>query len=417
MRLSPPRTDAPVVGPPTDSPFERAFTDAPVGMLLLRDGRIARANLEFAQVVGRSPDALVGRDPLEFVHPGDRSAARRCLAQLEAGRAIPEQDRRILGPDDVHHMRVRCSLLPEDGLVLLHLVDRTAQVRASRERERARALLQTSFAAAPIGMALLHPNGRFLQVNAALCSLFGLPVHELLSRDFPSLTHPDDLASDLELYAECLAGERDGYVLDKRYVAADGRTIEAQLSVTVVRDADGAVSHVVGQVVDLTELNRARRQVQQLADHDALTGLLNRRRFDDELRRERARVRRSGGRSAVLLLDLDGFKAVNDRHGHAAGDRLLKRIAGALRSELREVDVVARIGGDEFAVLLPDADPAGARATAEKLERAVARNGRVADSRVTASVGVAPVDPDQPADRSLAAADRAMYERKRAARS
>ena len=113
------------------------------------------------------------------------------------------------------------------------------------------------------------------------------------------------------------------------------------------------------QVVDISERKRLEPQIQEIADRDALTGLFSRRRFQEELEREVSRARRHGRPGALLVLDLDGFREVNDSLGHAAGDELLTRIGEALRSILRDSDVLARIGGDEFALILPDTDEAG----------------------------------------------------------
>ena len=131
------------------------------------------------------------------------------------------------------------------------------------------------------------------------------------------------------------------------------------------------------QAVDISERKRLENQLQEIADRDALTGLFSRRRFQEELEREVSRARRHGRPGALLLLDLDGFKQVNDTLGHAAGDELLTRIGEALRSILRDSDVLARIGGDEFALILPDTDVAAARVVGEKLIEAVRANGSV----------------------------------------
>ena len=167
---------------------------------------------------------------------------------------------------------------------------------------------------------------------------------------------------------------------------------------------------------DLRSLLETASELRHLADHDALTGLPNRRRFEQELARHLAHVRRYGPEGAVLVLDLDGFKPVNDTFGHAAGDRLLARVACVLRERLRATDVVARIGGDEFAVLLPRVDRAGAAAVAQSLVETVRAHALTADARtVTASVGTVAfadcADASLPAG-VLRSADLAMYDAK-----
>ncbi|HEX4804678.1 MAG TPA: GGDEF domain-containing protein [Conexibacter sp.] len=170
---------------------------------------------------------------------------------------------------------------------------------------------------------------------------------------------------------------------------------------------------------DLTSLRLTTSELRHLADHDPLTGLANRRRFEQELARHLAHTRRYGPEGAVLLLDLDCFKPVNDTLGHAAGDRLLVRVATVLRERLRATDVLARLGGDEFAVLLPRVDRAGAEAVARSLVETVrAEVPALAGRAVTISVGAlafaaAPTPASAPAN-ALAAADLAMYDAKAA---
>ena len=168
---------------------------------------------------------------------------------------------------------------------------------------------------------------------------------------------------------------------------------------------------------DLRTLLATTSQLRHLADHDALTGLPNRRRFEQELARHLAHVRRHGPEGAALVLDLDCFKPVNDTFGHAAGDRLLARVADVLRERLRVTDVVARLGGDEFAILLPRVDRAGAGAVAHSIVETVRAEALTADAHgVTVSIGVVPFDACATAlpDGVLALADLAMYDAKAA---
>ena len=168
---------------------------------------------------------------------------------------------------------------------------------------------------------------------------------------------------------------------------------------------------------DLRSLLATATELRHLADHDSLTELPNRRRFEQELARHLAHVRRYGPEGAALVLDLDCFKLVNDTFGHAAGDRLLARVARVLRERLRATDVVARIGGDEFAILLPRVDAAGATAVARSLVETVRAEALTADAQgVTISIGVIVFDPRSPVvpEGVLAAADIAMYDAKAA---
>jgi diguanylate cyclase (GGDEF)-like protein len=202
-------------------------------------------------------------------------------------------------------------------------------------------------------------------------------------------------------------------------------TVEAtrQYQVTVGPLTGGTPEDPLGIAVwhDVTERNAAHRRLQHLADHDPLTGLVNRRRFEQEVAHHLSLCRRYGPRGAVLLIDIDHFKYVNDTLGHAAGDELIAQVADALRERLRESDVLARLGGDEFAVLLPQVDQAGAEAVARSLVedlRGHARGTRQDRPRpVTASIGVAMTPAaDLTANELLTQADLAMYDAKEAGR-
>jgi diguanylate cyclase (GGDEF)-like protein len=215
-----------------------------------------------------------------------------------------------------------------------------------------------------------------------------------------------------------LVGGEGAQHLVQRCLPAGGGERVTELSVTTVRDDAARPLYRLVQLVDVTERHRAQARLQELADHDDLTGLLNARRFRAELDRQVAHSRRYGNPATLLLLDLDRFKPVNDRFGHAAGDALLRAVATALRGRLRETDHVGRLGGDEFAVLLPETPLDAARELAGDLAAAVARAGLVGTGdlavQVSASIGAAPVGHDTAdAGTVLAAADAAMYAAKR----
>jgi diguanylate cyclase (GGDEF)-like protein len=192
------------------------------------------------------------------------------------------------------------------------------------------------------------------------------------------------------------------------------------LTTSLVHDANGEPAYRLSQVVDIDARKQAADQLRYLADHDALSGVFNRRRFEQELVRElgHASVRDSQG--AVLLLDVDKFKSINDTYGHAMGDAVIARLGETLSSRLRTSDVVARLGGDEFAVLLRRVEPRDAHDVARNLrELVLARLGDLDGgglASVTVSVGVASFGGDDVPgpDELLMRADHAMYEAKRA---
>jgi diguanylate cyclase (GGDEF)-like protein len=177
---------------------------------------------------------------------------------------------------------------------------------------------------------------------------------------------------------------------------------------------------LLGALVTIWSRNERLGELRRQASHDSLTGLKNRRRFDEELQAELARSRRYGVAGAVLMLDLDHFKQVNDSLGHAAGDRVIAEVAEVLRDRARETDVLARLGGDEFAVILPRCDLEAAQAVADALRDAIREHLAAEDGspRITVSIGIAPFGTDSPhgSDSILARADSAMYAAKGAGR-
>ncbi len=230
------------------------------------------------------------------------------------------------------------------------------------------------------------------------------------------LVHPDDLAAFASATHRCIASktpELRTYRL--RHATTDeDRWIEDKL--VVRRDANGAVIGLFGVARDITARKQVELQLQHLASHDALTALFNRRRFSEELERELALVRRHGTPGALLFLDLDGFKAVNDRHGHRAGDEVLASLGQMLRSQLRDGDILARLGGDEFAILLPRTGETEALAMAARLREAMRRHTTPIGGKqiaVSASIGIAPFPAlGTSAEELLACADLAMYRAK-----
>jgi diguanylate cyclase (GGDEF)-like protein/PAS domain S-box-containing protein len=191
---------------------------------------------------------------------------------------------------------------------------------------------------------------------------------------------------------------------------------------TALTGPGGALSHVVGTGMDVTaerswEEERAavEEQLRYMADHDPLTGLFNRRRLEEELERHIAHGRRYGMSGALLLLDLDDFKQVNDGFGHRAGDRVLRAVAVVLRHRLRESDIVARFGGDEFAVIMPVGGAAEAAELGDLLATAVRRDVTTPAGPLDASVGIALFEESVTSDEIVSRADDAMYADKRAA--
>jgi diguanylate cyclase (GGDEF)-like protein/PAS domain S-box-containing protein len=264
-------------------------------------------------------------------------------------------------------------------------------------------------------MALFDTSGRYVRVNDALCHLLGRRREDLIGRRDQELTHPDDRQSDIDASWRILRGELDTWQTEKRFLHASGEVVWVIANLTFLRDQAGRPLSWLGQFQDITERRQREELLGHLAVHDELTGIANRRGLMQELSDRLVRARRYAESGAVLILDLDGFKDINDQHGHQAGDALLKTVAHALRERLRRSDFLARLGGDEFAVILPHADAGAAAAVAELLLAAVRQAGC---APLSASCGISLYDSRADnVDAVLDAADHAMYQAKASGRN
>ncbi|OIR05583.1 putative diguanylate cyclase YegE [mine drainage metagenome] len=263
-------------------------------------------------------------------------------------------------------------------------------------------------------------TGEFIEVNEAWCKLFGYSQEEVLSRhlSWQQLTHPDDFEPSDSMLKKMIAGEMPDYKIEKRYLHKDGSVLWGIAQVKLVRDEKGEPAFTIGTIQDITERKQAEKMISFMAYHDRLTGLPNRALLFDRLSQAMSQAKRDGKSVALLFADLDGFKAVNDKYGHEAGDSVLKMAAQRFLACVREVDTVARFGGDEFAVILGNLDdPQQARGVAEKVVQAFAQGLVLADGsecNVGASVGISIYPENGSAmDNLMTAADQAMYESKR----
>ena len=280
---------------------------------------------------------------------------------------------------------------------------------------RGSSLAALAFHASPVAQAVMTLDGQWVMVNQALCDLLGYPPERFLGVGYQTLTHPDDLALDEEATAVLFSGGR-GPAVEKRFRHADGHTVWVRVTAALIHDDAGRPAGVVAVAEDIREHRHRHAELSRMALHDPLTGVRNRALLDDDIDRALRARDADGGVVAVLYLDVDDFKDVNDEHGHEVGDVVLVVLTSRLRQTLREEDTVARLGGDEFVLVahLPSAEQA------EEMRARVARTlaePLVLDDRtlpVRVSLGMALVDAAgrTPAE-VLAAADAAMYQGKR----
>jgi len=364
-----------------------------------------------AEVVGRSlAETIIPEDDLEHYEPamtrllgGDNRLLGRRL-EITATRRNG-----IRFPVEITFNGIRTSEGPRYNAFVQDISERR---RSEEALHQANQRFRSAFDDAAIGMAIISPEGRFLRVNRALVELLGYSEDELVGISFPDITHPDDLAAGLQALEEMIENRRDRYQTEKRYLHADGHVIWTDLSSTIVRDGEARPLYLLSQFQDISARKETEARLAHRASHDELTGLPNRGVLEDRMILSLNRQRRDRQPITVLYLDLDGFKRVNDTHGHDAGDYLLIAIAKRLTALVRPTDVVSRLGGDEFVILCEAMDEKSATKLAKRIVEVVPKPIEVdgANLSVTPSIGIAlSRDPGiQPSD-LLADADMAMY--------
>jgi diguanylate cyclase (GGDEF)-like protein/PAS domain S-box-containing protein len=282
---------------------------------------------------------------------------------------------------------VPCCVLVGEAVAWVGGLLRVSESAIAEAEERFR----SAFEDAPIGMGLASSDGCLVRVNRAYADILGYEPDELVGKAIKDITHPDDWEPNSAQLEALVSGDIDRYNVEKRYHHADGHEVWVTVSASCVRDDTGHPRYLIGQIEDVTERRQMRERLAHAAVHDQLTGLPNRVLFMDRLELALSRAQREHHCVALMFLDLDRFKLINDSLGHETGDRLLERVAHRLSGALRSHDTLARFGGDEFTVLCEVVDKAEALEIAQRLVLAMQVPLNLADSElfVSVSVGIA----------------------------
>ena len=393
------------------------------------DGRMTHLNGAWERTLGWTSDELTARPFIDFVHPDDRERTIAESARAAEGDFGASFANRWATKDgDWRWIEWTSQVDHEQGLIHAAARDVTERRGAEVAQREAEERFRRAFDDSATGMAVVGVEGDarevVLEANESLARIFGTPRSALIgSRVLSEQVDPADAAALAHGMEQLMRGADAVHRGEYRAQRPDGERIWLNMTASLVRDTDGHPLYRLVQVLDVTERKVTEDQLRYLADHDPLSGIYNRRRFEQELQRELHLGGRRQRRSVLLLLDVDRFKAINDTLGHAIGDAVIARLGEALRGRLRSGDTVARIGGDEFAAILRRADLAAAEEIAVDLQRVVAE--QLADvvgeahGAVTLSVGLVAIGDSLDAgsaDDLLSRADRALYAAKAAGR-
>ncbi len=410
----------------------RALSDTSVaGIFLLRETRFEMANPAMATITGYPLEELIGMSFLDLVVPSRRAAVLAIAAARQRDDEAPSRHETEILTKGGQARLVEFAFgripRPEGGFASIGTVyDVTERARAEAslaESERKYRLLAEN--SSDVIWLLDLDEGRYRYVSPSVERLRGYSPEEVTAQPMAASLTPDSRALLDRLIAEhvagFLAGERKTYLTELEQPRKDGTTVWTEVTTRCERDPDTGHILVYGASRDITERRAAEEKILHMAQHDSLTDLPNRALFDDRLNLAMARARREGTKLALMFLDLDRFKPVNDEHGHAVGDLLLQEAARRMRRGIRASDTVGRIGGDEFVILLPEvASGREAYLVAEKIRDALEQPFAIGSLTIelSSSIGFA-LFPDDGQDGAALArrADAAMYAAKRSGRN
>ena len=398
----------------TEAELRALLDDLPDSVVVLDgQGRIVEANKLALEITGRSHASVLNKTFTALVRPADRPMLLEEWGKLRRGEVVGSpvfpfdhpSGEEILLEADVH-VPIR-----DPERVVVTLRDITSRLREAHNLDVAQERFRLAFHGAPTGMALsLADSGMLIDVNESLATMLGYTRDELVGRAMQSITHPDDWQRG-ETHTVGLGAE--AYHMERRYIRRDQSVLWARTWVTVMDGGDGS-NLAITHIEDITEQRHSAERLEWAATHDELTRLPNRFRFLDQL--ARFLETSEPGAVAVMFIDLDNFKVINDSLGHGVGDELLRGMSERLRAVVRDRDMLSRFGGDEFIVMLRDI---GATVSpveiAERLRAEIAQPLVVdgAELFVTASIGIAVADrPGGTTTDLLRDADAAMYRAK-----
>lgn len=387
------------------------------------EGRLSQANRRMAEMFGYPPDALEGKEYVALLHPAEREAGRQNMVALLASTIPSVNLERLYCRNDQTpfwgHLTGRRFYDvngEERGLVGV-IVDITERKQAEEKLH----LAASVFTHAREGIMITTASGEIIDVNDTFTRITGYRRDEVLGQNprlFASSQHSPEFYADL-WHNLVTKDHWSGEIWNRR---KNGEIYAEMKTISAVRDTQGNTGHYVALFSDITTIKEHEKHLEHIAHYDTLTTLPNRVLLADRLQHGMSLAKRHEKPLAVVYLDLDGFKAINDSYGHDAGDQLLMAVSACMKQTLREGDTLARLGGDEFVAVLLDLPDAAARVPLfTRLLTAAAQPVHIGDIvlQVSASLGVTvyPQAEDVDADQLLRQADQAMYQAKLAGKN
>ncbi len=407
--------------------LEVAFERAPIGIALVgSDGRVQRVNGEACAIVGRPESELLGRLLVDLIDTGDGDPGASGAAWLAgdgAGTASAERRIRIGSGETAWVLLSVSTVRDEEGRASLHVVAlqdisarREAQLKLEEAEAEARAQRDhaTAILSAMSEGYALTLDGEIVAVNDALCELTGFGERELIGSRSPYPFVPPEHRIANQHVRAAIRRQRGGHG-ELVLMRANGERFEAEVTSRPAQLRNGRSVAFVNTIRDVSVQRRQQRELERLASTDSLTQLANRRVLQEALKREAGR-RGTDRRLALVLFDIDHFKEINDAHGHPFGDQVLVEVARRLQGAVRTGEVLARVGGEEFAWLLPAYSADEAVAAADRVRAIVAAEPIDAVGRLTMSAGAGLASTPTDADTLYRLADRALYQAKHTGR-
>ena len=369
-------------------------------------------------LIGLHPDEVIGHNIVDYLHPDDLVHVAEVIARVQGGDPADVEARVVSASGESKWVATRVQPLLVDGTQtgsVINVRDISAEYDVRTRLAQREEQLRMTLASAPVGMAVIGPDRRFLNVNPALCEMVGRDAQWLLEHRVYDVFGTEDQEIEGRLNQSAATGAVVRAPSEKRLLRPDGTPVWIEHAIAVIKDESGEPVFFVATFVDVTESRAAKEKLRYQATHDTLTHLVNRGDLYLQAEALQRRVPRTGEAVGVLFIDVDDFKNINDTHGHYVGDMTLKAVADRITARGRSEDVVARVGGDEFVILLQALHSVEdalliARQILARFVDPVAINGL--DLTIRISIGVALAAPRETADDAMRHADVALYRAK-----